>query len=115
MWKNLSTKQLQLRFLFISLSFEFPGGHQRGQQWNARRTALFTSLSLSLAQQERDASALGVVAPALFLPLMTNINFIVWLRAALLRLLSSLSLATTAAAFCRDVRNVLLPYDDLIM
>jgi hypothetical protein len=46
---------------------------------------------------------------------MTNINFIVWLRAALLRLLSSLSLASTAAAaFCRDVRNVLLPYDDLI-
>jgi hypothetical protein len=50
--------------ILVYLSFEFPGGHQRGQQWNARRTALFTSLSLLLSKKE--TRALGVVAPSLF-------------------------------------------------
>jgi len=101
--------------VYLSLSFEFPGGHQRGQQWNARRTALFTSLSLSCSARKRRERAGGSGAGSFFAPDDQHKFYCLAARSFIASSFLSLSLATTAAAFCRDVRNVLLPYDDLIM
>lgn len=101
-------------FPSLELYFRIPWRTSKG---TAAECTPHCPFHLPLCVQERDARA-GVVAPSPFLPLMTNINFIVWLRSFIASSFPlSLSLFPVGHHWPlqRDVRNVLFPYDDLIM